>query len=372
MRNYLKKTAILAATAIVGLIGFRALRRPEADLRGQIALITGGTRGLGFLLAREFAREGCRVVICARDEAELVRAKADLVQEGAEVLALVCDVADKEDVRRMVDDTLDHYGRIDILVNNAGVIQVGPVETMKTEDFEEAFGVMVWGLLYPTLATLPHMLERRHGRIVNITSIGGKVAVPHLSPYTGAKFAAVGLSEGLRAELAGTGVSVTTIVPGLMRTGSYLNAFFKGRQAGEFTWFSLGASLPFISMDAERASRQIVQATRRGEAERTLSLPAVLLARFHDLFPGLTTDLLGLVNRILLPNPDGAGPSAIRGTEVQSRLGSPHRQILDFLTTLGRRAAHRFHQFPGPVTIPPEERQTTVEEDTETRELDRL
>jgi len=360
MPDHLKKSTILAATAALGVIGIRAIRRvDEGDLRSQVALITGGSRGLGFLLAREFAREGCRVVICARDEPELERAQADLEADGASVLTFVCNVGERHEVRRLIDDILRIYGRLDVLVNNAGIIQVGPVQNLGIGDFEEAMDVMYWGVLYPTLAALPHMLERRYGRIVNITSVGGKVAVPHLSPYTSAKFAAVGLSEGLRAELAATGVTVTTVVPGLMRNGSYQNAFFKGRQEGEYTWFSLGASLPLISMNAERAARQIVQATKRGEAERTLSLPAVLLARFHGLFPGFTADLLGLAARFLLPDPGGAGPIAARGMEVQSQLRPPRRQILNTLTILGRRAAHAYHQYPGPLTTLSDEQQTS-------------
>jgi short-subunit dehydrogenase len=208
---------------------------------------------------------------------------------------------------------------VDILVNNAGTIQVGPFESMTTKDFEDAMRVMFWGMLHPTLTVLPDMLGRRSGRIVNITSIGGKVSMPHLLPYGCAKFAAVGLSEGLRAELKSQGIRVTTIVPGLMRTGSFLNAFFKGRQEKEFRWFSLGATLPLISMDAKRAARQIVDATRRGQAERVLSLPAGLLADFHGQFPGLTADLLALANRFVLPRAEGGRAEPVRGMDVRAR-----------------------------------------------------
>src|SRR5947207_4543781 len=196
----------------------------------------------------------------------------------------------------MVEEATMRFGRIDAVINNAGIIQVGPIETMTIEDFERAMAVNFWGVVYTTLAVLPSMLARRRGNIVNITSIGGKVSVPHLLPYSCAKFAAVGFSEGLRAELARDHIPVTTIVPGLMRTGGHLNALFKGDREAEFTWFSLGASLPGISMAAERAARQIVRAAKRGEAERILSLPANLLASFHGLLPGATAGLLRLVH----------------------------------------------------------------------------
>jgi short-subunit dehydrogenase len=215
---------------------------------------------------------------------------------------------------------------------------------MTLTDYERAMGVMFWGAVYPTLAVLPSMIERRAGRIINITSIGGKVSVPHLLPYSAAKFAAVGFSEGLRAELAGKGITVTTIVPGLMRTGGYLNARFKGRRKEEFTWFSLSSTLPLLSMNAERAARQIVTAMKRGEAERILTFPAQLLARFHGLFPGATTDVLGLVNRLVLPDADGAEVETERGKEVNDQLQSP---LLDTLTRLGYSAARRFQHLEG-------------------------
>jgi len=198
---------------------------------------------------------------------------------------------------------------------------------------------MYWGTVYTSLAVLQHMRPRRSGRIVNITSIGGKVSVPHLLPYSSAKFAAVGFSEGLRAELAGTGISVTTVVPGLMRTGSHINAMFHGDAEREFSLFSLAASLPLVSMDAERAARSIVQATRRGDAELILSLPAKALALGHSLAPGLTTEALGLVSRAILPH--DARVDAQPGYAAEEELDSP---AVAALTTLGRRAAQRFGQ----------------------------
>jgi NAD(P)-dependent dehydrogenase (short-subunit alcohol dehydrogenase family) len=330
---------LLAGGALAWLGWQLSLQMRERSLAGQVVLITGGSRGLGLLMAREFAGEGCRLVICARDEQQLDAAADDLAARGAEVLALRCDVADAEDVQRMVARATEHYGRVDIVVNNAGIIQSAPVGAMTLEDFEQAMAINFFGAVHTTLSVLPQMRARGDGRIVNITSIGGKVAVPHLLPYDAAKFATVGLSEGLRSELAKDGITVTTIVPGLMRTGSPVNAYFKGDPEAEFAWFSLGAATPVSAMSAERAARRIVLATQRGEAEVTLSWQAKLLRLTHDLFPGATADLLGLVNRILPA--DESVQENVRGMQLDTTLSpSP-------LTTLMNRAAIETNQYGG-------------------------
>lgn len=308
------------ALAGLGYLGWRVVRSWPASLHGQVALVTGGSRGLGLLLARELARHGCSVAICARDEAELLRARRMLESEGADVLALPCDVSEPQQVERLVEQVTGHFGRIDLLFNNASIIQVGPLETMDRDDFAQAMAVNFWGTVHATMAVLPQMRARKKGRIVNITSIGGKVSIPHLLPYGCAKFAAVGFSEGIGAELARAGVQVTTVVPGLMRTGSPVRALFKGQQVDEFRWFSLGDSLPLSAMSAERAARRIVQAVREGRSVVTLSWQARLLRLVHDLFPAATVRLLGWVNR-LLPGAGGAGREQSEGIELVGQAG---------------------------------------------------
>ena len=205
-----------------------------------------------------------------------------MIHQGArDALDVPTDVTDRDQCQYLVDLTVERYGRVDILVNNAGIIQVGPLENQTVDDFRSAMDVMYWGVVYPTLAVLPQMRQRRSGRIVNITSIGGVVSVPHLLPYSSAKFAAVGFSEGLAAEVAKDSITVSTIVPGLMRTGSHLHAVTKGHHEAEYALFSLAATLPLVSMDAERAAAQVVEAARRGESVRFLGVTATLAARFH-------------------------------------------------------------------------------------------
>lgn len=337
----MKRPLQLIGGVCLGVAAATALFRGRAySLAGKTVLITGGSRGLGLALAREFSRAGCRVAICARDEQELEAAK-NSIGDGTEALAVVCDISDPSAVQSMVDTVRSRFGQIDVLVNNAGIISVAPVENTTITDFERAMAVMFWGVLYPTFAVLPEMKARRDGCIATVTSIGGKISVPHLLPYSCAKFAAVAFSEGLGAEMAQYGVRVTTIAPGLMRTGSHLKAEFKGRHESEAAWFSLGATSPLVAMNATRAARQIVSAIRRGKSEKILSMQASIMARLSGVCPSLMPNLLGIVNR-MLPASTGDRETMLKGEELR---GSDNHW-LQTAAALGDRAAEQFNQKP--------------------------
>jgi len=327
-----------AATA--GLLGwklFRSATRPD-NWSGKVVAITGGSRGLGLALAMGAARHGARIALCARDQEELQSARRQIGMHS-EVGTYVCDVTNYDEVVHWINSVRSDFGDVDVLINNAGQISVGPLESQTLTDFQEAMDVMYWGMVYPTLAVLPHMKSRGTGSIANIASIGGKVSIPHLLPYCSAKFAAVGFSEGLHAELAKSGIHVTTVVPGLMRTGSHLNASFKGNHQGEFTWFALGATLPFTSIRADSAARAIVSAIRHHRAQVIISPQARALALVHGVAPGLTCEALGLVNR-LLPEPRGDAKIRYTGKESETVV------TRSFVTGLGRRAARNLNQGP--------------------------
>src|ERR1041384_6504578 len=133
----------------------------EYDLKDKTVLITGGSRGLGLVMAREFAREGSRLVVFGGDEKELDQARLDLEKHHAEVMVVPCDITNKQDVNEMISTVNTRFGAVDVLVNNAGVIQVGPIEVMTHEDFELAMQAHFWGPLNTIMAALPAMLERR-------------------------------------------------------------------------------------------------------------------------------------------------------------------------------------------------------------------
>ncbi|MBC8102873.1 MAG: SDR family NAD(P)-dependent oxidoreductase [Cytophagales bacterium] len=326
---------LAVAACVIGAVATaRALVRSRAalDLAGKRVLVTGGSRGLGLILARKLAAQGARVAICARDPEELARARQDIgkASPGAEtVVTLVCDLTDKSQTLQLARDAESQLGGpIEILIHNAGLIQVGPMETQTEADYEEALRLHFWAAYHLTHAVLPSMRARRQGRIALIASIGGKVGIPHLLPYSTSKFALVGFGEGLRAEVLKDGILVTTVCPGTIRTGSPRNAFFKGQHEKEFTWFSVGDSLPILSQSADRCADEILDAVIHGDAELVTSLPGRMLALLHGLLPGLTADLMGQVNK-LLPAPGGIGTERRKGYESQTAL-SP--SILTALT----------------------------------------
>ncbi len=308
------RTALTLAAAGVGTwLLSRARGLGQFDFRDKVAMVTGGSRGLGLVLARELARRGARVAICARNDEDLASAVDDVAHFGTAPLARACDITKPDDVADFVRAAEAHFGPLDVLINNAGTIAVGPLDEMTREDYEQAMAINFWGTYNCVEAVRPSMAQRRAGRIVNVSSIGGKVAVPHLVPYCASKFAVTGYSHGLRAELAPHGIVVTTICPGLMRTGSPPNAQFKGQNEKEYAWFAISDSLPLLTISAENAARQILSACQRGEAEAVLGLPAQAAVTVFQMLPELTAEVLTLVNRYLLPGPGGIG--------TQHRLG---------------------------------------------------
>ena len=318
--------AVLAAKALLS-------QNRKISLRDKVVVITGGSRGLGLVLAREAAKEGAKIAICARDAEELAQAKADLEGRGADVFAYPCDLTNKAEVGQFINAVRMEFGQIDVLINNAGVIQVSPVEHLTAKDYQESLKTHFWAAFNTISAVLPEMHERKEGRIVNVASIGGKVSVPHLNGYSVGKFALVGYSEGLRAELMKDGILVTTVCPGLIRTGSPRNATFKGKNEEEYAWFKLSDSIPGLSTSAEDCARQIIGATKRGDAELVVTLPAKIGVAIHGLFPGLTADVLSIINQYGLPAAGGIGERHAKGSESESAASE------NFLTALTDQAA---------------------------------
>lgn len=290
------------------------------------------------MLAEELGRRGARVAVCGRDEDAADAAGRRLARVG-QVLVHRGDLGRRDEAERFVERVVTEWGRIDVLIDNAGVIQVSPLASLRIESLEEAMRSSFWSAAYLTFAALPHPGRQRQSRIVNIVSIGGRVAVPHFLAYAASKLALQGFSEGLFAELRAAGVPVVTVIAAPMRTGSFYNAESLGNARAELGWFSLDASLPILSIDARRAARRIVRAAEAGAVELHLGLPSYALSLLHGIAPRRTQRLMALVAR-LLPRSPGSVTDVWRGRELGSAL------MKSISLRLGNNAARRNNESP--------------------------
>jgi len=296
-----RKTAFMAALG-VGLFALAKAIYNEItkyDLRGKVVLITGGSRGLGLAMARVLADKGARIIICARTEEQLESAEMELLGKGAEVLVIQADVTNQQEVNRMVQKAINRFGQLDVLINNAGMMMVGAEDVMEIEEYKKVMDTNLWSALYAIKAAHPQFIEQGEGRIVNICSIGGKIAVPHMLPYSVSKFAMVGLSEGLGSELKKDNIHVTTVIPNLMRTGSPRNIWVKGDHEAEYEWFKLADSMPFLSQDADSAANAVIGALESGTNEVILTQTGKVIVALQGLMPGGVNSILQMVNRFL-------------------------------------------------------------------------
>jgi NAD(P)-dependent dehydrogenase (short-subunit alcohol dehydrogenase family) len=336
----LRVLLLAVALLFIAWLVLRLIRTQRFSLRNKVALITGGSRGLGLVLARQICAEGGKVALLARDNDELIRAKDDLAGRGGRVITVQCDLLNSGQIQSAIRQTIDRFGKIDLLINNAGIIEVGPLEHMTRDDFERSMTVHFWAPYALISEVVPEMRTWGGGRIVNISSIGGKIAVPHLAAYSASKFALTGFSDAIRAELALDKIYVTTVAPGMMRTGSHVNAKFKGRHDSEFAWFAASSGAPLISINAERAARKILAACRRGQPSLTLTYAARTAILGNALFPNLTGYAMKIVNRFL--------PKAADKNEGdESRAGSETRRLVPpWMTRLADRATLRNNEMP--------------------------
>lgn len=328
---------LAGAGALVALNAWLSTSR-KTDFRGKTIVITGGSRGLGLVTARQLAQEGANIAICARDEAELEAARAELLPYSGHILAEPCDVSNQADVDRFFDSVRSQLGPVDVLINVAGIIVLTPLENATDDDFREAMDINFWGAYYCINAVLPDMRRRGAGRIVNVASLGGKVAAPHLLPYVTSKFALVGYSEGLRTELTRHNIFVTTVCPGLIRTGSTRQTLVRGQHEKEYAWFKTADSLPGLSVSAESCARDLINGCRYGRPEVIVSVPAQVAAVVQGVAPNLMAEILTAINYAL--------PGPATGHTNERKLGKESESAASktVFTTLTDEAAEQNNQ----------------------------
>lgn len=330
----------LARGAALLSLGLRLMPGGMMSFRGATVVITGGSRGLGLALAEEALRQGANVVILARDVDELTQAQNHLQALGlGRVMTVACDVTERQELNGAFNAIMTAFGSIDVLINNAGSILVGPFESMEREEFAAQMRLHFQAVLESMRSLVPYFKKTGGGRVVNICSVGGKIPVPHMAPYCASKFALAGLSETLAAELAQDGIVVTTVYPGLMRTGSAIQAVFKGDYEKEYGWFASAASAPLFSMDARKAAERIIKACREGRKSLALA-PQVKAAEIaHALLPETFMAAMATTSSLL---PQGKSRQRHTGAESAAWLekqlwGKP-------LTGLGAKAQKELNQ----------------------------
>lgn len=224
------------------------------QIEGRTAIITGASSGIGRETAREFARAGANVVLAARSRDKLERLAADLVTLPGRRLVVPVDVTERLSVAAMIRKTVEEFGAVDILVNNAGVGLFAPISDGNMDNARYLFEVNFWGSVQCIQAAVPYMKDRRRGQIVNVSSVAGHISPPYMGMYAATKHALAAMSDALRVELAGTGIGVSTIYPGLTET-SFTENMLQEVEAPE---------IPAIARftGADSVARRILQAVR--------------------------------------------------------------------------------------------------------------
>lgn len=338
-----KNTPLASLFALTGAGLLASSFTKSISVKGKSVLITGGSRGLGLAIAEELLKADASVTIVARQQDELNRAKHILFEKypDAEVQTLVCDVTDPEALKVVFSKTIGRWGSLDILINNAGAISVGPFESMTREDFEAQMNLHFYAVLEAVKCALPQFHRQGRGHIVNICSLGGKVAVPHMLPYDSSKYALAGLSQGLNAELSKDNILVTTIYPTVMRTGSPIQAVFKGNHEKEFAWFAGTDVFPGFSISAQSAAKQIVKTIENGDSELVPTIAGKTRIALATVLPELMSASMRWLSW-LLPR----GQSEIRKTGAQSRSLFDKRLILRPLVRRQNKVAKLYNQKP--------------------------
>lgn len=187
-------------------------------LQGKVAVVTGGSRGIGRAVAAVLAREGAVITLCARDRVLLEKVAAELESLGAQALAVQADVTRASEVEQMIGACVERFGQVDILVNNAGITRDNLLLRMKDEEWDAVLSVNLKGVFQCTRAVLRPMIKQRSGRIINLTSVVAVMGNPGQANYVAAKAGIIGLTKATAREVASRGITANAVAPGFIET----------------------------------------------------------------------------------------------------------------------------------------------------------
>ena len=256
----------------------------ELGLKGKVAAITGATEGIGRAAALRFAQEGARVAICARRKDPLDQTAAEIGRTGAEILAVAADVSRPGDVERFIGSVVDRFGRIDILVNNAGTSKARPFDQVTDAEWQEDFDLKVFGAIRCTRLAVPHMKKNGGGRIINITTVGGKQPGANSVPTTTSRAAGLALTKALSKELAAANILVNTVCIGKIKSGQHQQKFRREGITAEEYYGRLARDIPM---------------KRVGEAEEVANVIAFLASEAASYVTGTSLNLDGGMSGVL-------------------------------------------------------------------------
>jgi NAD(P)-dependent dehydrogenase (short-subunit alcohol dehydrogenase family) len=270
------------------------------NLASKTAAVTGAASGIGRMLAVNLAKEGCNLAL-ADLNAEGLKETAGLITDNVKVSTHIVDVSIREQVFKFAEEAAKHHGGVDIIINNAGVVVADFLETIPLEDFKWLFGINFWGVVYGTMAFLPHLKKQPEGHVVNISSINGIVPNPCNGPYCSAKFAVKGYTETLAQEMHGTNISVSCVHPGGIKTNIGRNA-------------KVNRSLYSISKEkavelydkeifkttADKAARIIISGIKRNRRRIMVGNDAKVVDLIARIFPVGVVNLIAFITRRLM------------------------------------------------------------------------
>jgi len=308
--NITKLLAWTFMAGIGGLAGYFAFKRKKRQFtyQGKVVLVTGGARGLGYIMARQLVEEGAKVIICARDADQLDKAYVLLRNHGEVTYPYVCDITEKENIVQLAYFIKKRFGRLDVLINNTGTITINPIEQLPLNNYKKFIESHLWGPMQLVRVLIPLLSKSREAKIVNIFSVGGKISLAKSQPYDVNEIVHAVFYDNISRVITGKNIKLTAIYPEFKDQDLPVNLKLKGHSEQELAWSKFNESRPLISLYAENVGKQILKTAQIGKKTLTLPFPRELARIVNNINTELNLTLCQLVDHLV---PHDSGSSSI-------------------------------------------------------------